>query len=175
MPADDAADDEHDAGLRWWRSAVFENAAITALAPQLALAPRSAHAALARFVCTTDWAFGEHAGAESPLDASFWPMHPTLDRLLQYKRLVDDFREDAWAGKSLCKYADTAPCLGHRENDLTAFKTTALNPATGAFAPRYLTNREVLNLTDPRTYAMTYVYADFAWPHCDDGDFARVG
>ena len=153
------------------------------------------HAAVARAICGTPWAFGEHAGAESPLDASFWPMHPTLDRLLQcvrsastsdggsclesrlsrrYKRLAADFEASDWAAGSLCKYAATAPCLGHREHDLTAFKTAALDAADG-FRARYLTNREVVNATDPRRYAMTYVYADFAWPHCGAGLFKSVG
>mgnify|MGYP001440664583 CR=1 FL=1 len=29
-----------------------------------------------------------------------------------------------WAGRSLCKYADSSPCLGHREHDLTAYLDT---------------------------------------------------
>ena len=94
-------------------------------------------------------------------------MHPTLDRLLQYKRLVADFDDDAWSGGSLCKYGATSPCLGHREDDLTAFKSHV--QGDGAFVLAYLTNRELLNMTDPRSYAMTYIYDAFAWPHCADG------
>ena len=164
-PAPDAPDD--DADLAWWRRAVFENDKLTAFVPQLGVVPRGAQAAVARAVCGTEWAFGDHAGAESPLDPSFWPMHPTLDRLLQYKRLVSDFDDDSWSGGSLCKYGATSPCLGHREHDLTAFKSHV--QGDGAFVLAYLTNRELLNMTDPRSYAMTYIYDAFAWPHCADG------
>ena len=164
-PVVGARDD--DADLAWWRRAVFENDKLTAFVPQLAAVPRGAQAAVARAVCGTEWAFGDHAGAESPLDPSFWPMHPTLDRLLQYKRLVADFDDDAWSGGSLCKYGATSPCLGHREDDLTAFKSHV--QGDGAFVLAYLTNRELLNMTDPRSYAMTYIYDAFAWPHCADG------
>ncbi|KAH8055232.1 phosphatase [Aureococcus anophagefferens] len=142
-----ASDD--DADLAWWRRAVFENDKLTAFVPQLAAVPRGAQAAVARAVCATEWAFGDHAGAESPLDPSFWPMHPTLDRLLQYKRLVSDFDDQTWSGGSLCKYGATSPCLGHREDDLTAFKSHV--QGDGAFVLAYLTNRELLNMTDPRS------------------------
>ena len=156
--------------LAWWRSKVFDDAKVLNYVPQLGAVPRDAHAAAARAICETPWAFGEHAGAESPLDVSFWPMHPTLDRLLQYKRLVNDFEDTTWEKTSLCKYAATSPCLGHREDDLTAFKTHVQRDADGAFSLAYLTNRELVNMTDPRRhYAMTYIYDSFAWDHCPDG------
>ena len=153
-----------------WAQTLWEDELVLAYAPQLsAFESRAERAALAEALCETPWAFGEHAGAESPLDASFWPMHPTLDRLLQYKRLVADFRDANWtsATTNVCKYSAISPCQGHNEHDLTSFQTPLLQD-DGDYKPRYLTNREMVDFTDPRDYRMTYIYSSFSWPHCDD-------
>ena len=37
-------------------------------------------------LCMTPWSPGEQLEAGSPVDPSFWPIHPTMDRLMQYPR-----------------------------------------------------------------------------------------
>ena len=39
---------------------------------------------------------GEQIESASPIDPSFWPIHPTMDRLLQYKRMAMDFTWTTW-------------------------------------------------------------------------------
>ena len=41
--------------------------------------------------CDSTYYPGDHLEAASPAEASFWPIHPTLDRLLQYKALAEPF------------------------------------------------------------------------------------
>ncbi|KAJ1447541.1 hypothetical protein M885DRAFT_575794 [Pelagophyceae sp. CCMP2097] len=169
--------------IEWWRLNVFENGDVVAFLENLvglppnawvAAYPKSAYpkyAACARVLCLTPWSFGEHAGAESPLDASFWPVHPTLDRLYQYKTLVRDFpAAGAWAPEAamLCKYAANSKCVGHRAGDLTAFRSAVLEGGQrgAAFESAFLSNSAMLDAVSPKHYKMRYVYDAFRWPHC---------
>ena len=65
---------------------------------------------------------GDHLEAASPVEASFWPIHPTLDRLLQYKSLVFPFKSTAWTGQ-MCFSSETTDCKGHNPGDLTYWPT----------------------------------------------------
>mmetsp|Transcript_6339 Transcript_6339/g.19217 ORF Transcript_6339/g.19217 Transcript_6339/m.19217 type:complete len:696 (-) Transcript_6339:220-2307(-) len=115
------------------------------------------------------WIWGEQAGADSPWDPSFWPMHPTLDRLFQYKRLVDPETAIDWptSPSRSCKWEEIgAACVGHRPRDLTAFTSTVLDD--GVYESRQVTNIEMLRAADPRDYRLDYIYDDFAWDHCAD-------
>ena len=51
--------------------------------------------------------------AASPLDASFWPIHPAVDRLLQFRRVVNPFIDATWGNPEgateYCEYT-TAKC-----------------------------------------------------------------
>lgn len=132
------------------------------------------------------WYIGDQLEASSPADVSFWPIHPTMERLVQYKRLVDDFEDTTWnaTGNSfgwndLCKWGQEfgIDCDGHHEDDLTSFQMCFLgeanvtsfvggNPAT--LVTSHLTNSEVLSLSDPdNSVFLPYVYDNFKWPHCD--------
>ena len=44
-----------------------------------------------RHYCTTPFSPGEQIESASPHDISFWPIHPTMDRLYHYKRIVTGF------------------------------------------------------------------------------------
>ena len=135
------------------------------------------YAPFLRIFCTMSWAPGEQMEAASPADVSFWPIHPTMERLLQYKMIVRPFTDLNWAndlsndnlpgdGTTLCEYTDDSQCEGHHGYDVTTFSSTYLDPQTGLLTEDYLTNGEMLKAIDPQNYHMTYVYDDFAWPHC---------
>ena len=67
---------------------------------------------------------GDHLEAASPVESSFWPIHPTLDRLLQFKEMAQPFTDKSWDGDDdgkLCTY-DLTGCKGHNAGDLTFFK-----------------------------------------------------
>ncbi|KAH8051918.1 hypothetical protein JL720_15032 [Aureococcus anophagefferens] len=52
-------------------------------------------------------------------DASFWSIHPTMERLLHYKMLADPFVTKEWKAygdismTSYCEYSTTTDCKGH--------------------------------------------------------------
>ena len=116
--------------------------------------------------CTMAWAPGEQMEAASPADVSFWPIHPAMERLLQYKMLARPFTSLAWTDSAgpYCEYTGT--CKGHHGFDVTAFANAHLDAASGEFREAYLTNGELLAAIDPNDYRMPYIYENFEWPHC---------
>lgn len=138
--------------------------------------PELAHgdyARVANVICDIAWVIGEQAEAGSPSDISFWPMHPTIDRLTQYRRAVAEFSTLDWAAGSsedesqLCQYG--TDCAGHHGYDLTSSAVTLLG-RDGAFATTHPTNAELLRLLSPADYKMSYIYQDFDYAHCRDAD-----
>ena len=135
---------------------------------------------------------GDHLESASPADPSFWPIHPTQERLLQAKMFAGGF--DAWTwpnttGASspmstvsydwVCNHAEcydysdksddkdkdflSSCCAGHFEDDaLFDFES---GDRERQFGP---TNRQVLADADPTSeaYGLPYVYDNFDWSHC---------
>lgn len=134
---------------------------------------------LVRIMCTTPFTPGEHIEAASPVDVSFWPIHPTLDRLYQYKRIVDDFTtmdwENAFGDTLYCNqgiseyYAELNgfynKCEGHHAVDIVPFDQRVFGDDY-QIEHRLLTNAELLNAADPNDYKLTYIYDSFRWDHC---------
>ena len=127
------------------------------------------------FCDTTYWP-GDHLEAASPIEASFWPIHPTVERLMHYKALAKPFTEVVWEdvtagpGKSLYCTEDMTACDGHHPWDLTYFEVTAKN-GTG-FVKSLLTNEEMRSRSNPdANYSLPYIYNHFEWPHCDADGF----
>ena len=126
-------------------------------------------------LCNTAFVLGEQVEAASPLDVTFWPIHPTMDRLLQYKRIVNDFKFANWSsphGPSV--YCVTAQCKGHHAFDLTPSRTL-YERSDGSYVYEYLTNHEVLKMTHPREYQMPYIYDNFRWDHCEEEGYVFTG
>jgi hypothetical protein len=145
-----------------------------------------------KIMCETPFWPGEHLDAGSPLEASFWPVHPGVDRLTQYKSLVQPFEDATWPyfnsthtdvcsdlhyphmhdGSSSANpgaHASTAApsCQGHHATDLTYWPSVSVDAATGSYVKSYLTNGEVLSMTTPSaSYGAPYVYEHFEWTHC---------
>ena len=109
---------------------------------------------------------------------SFWPIHPTLDRLLQYKRIVMPFTDPSWGsdgttgpmGTMYCTNPMTSQCMGHHAEDVTPFLTNSMDD-DGNFASSYLTNAEIFNISSPSNYKLHYIYDGFEWSHCDEAGF----
>lgn len=138
------------------------------------------------FVCSGDgWMIfpGDHLESSSPTDPSFWPIHPTLERLLHAKYMSGGFENSTWHDdpetQSIChhascyeeKYNGTAfymeCCYGHYQYD------QMLNAITGFKEDHWgQTNDEILRGVDPtsRQYIMPYIYDSFSWDHCTDID-----
>ena len=90
-------------------------------------------------------------------------VRPVTDLHWAHDRPNDNLPGD---GTTLCEYTDDSQCEGHHGYDVTTFSSTYLDPTTGLITEDYLTNGELLKAIDPQNYHMTYVYDDFAWPHC---------
>ena len=107
---------------------------------------------LAFFSCSPG-KFGAMSTAASANDPLFWPIHPLFDRLLAYMRL-NDALDMAWPDAT-CRghsFDDTLPFSGFRQDD----------NATDLY-----TNRDLVDVFDPRSLDLNYVFADFDWDHCD--------
>jgi hypothetical protein len=131
--------------------------------------------------CDSKILVGEHLEASSPVDASFWPMHPTLERLMQYKQLVRPFKDVTWDAStyrsdwtSECKWALTfadvegIDCQGHGANDVTAGSVSVLDESTGVFTTKRMTNYDLMEVTkSENTIKLPYVYDTFTYAHCE--------
>lgn len=144
------------------------------------------------FICTGDgWLIfpGDHLESASPTDPSFWPIHPTLERLLHVKYMSGGFENETWHDnaetQSVCHHAscyesylnETAffadCCYGHYQYD------QMLNALTGHKQEHWgQTNDEILKGVNPasRDYSMPYIYDSFTWDHClsVDVDFSSL-
>ena len=70
--------------------------------------------AWSNFLCTGDgWMVfpGDHLESASPSDPSFWPMHPTLERLLQAKFMSGGFENNTWHSDSETQNVCHHACL----------------------------------------------------------------
>lgn len=124
---------------------------------------------------------GDHIESASGADPSFYPIHPTLERLWHGKLMLGGFEDETWYTDAendfvcffaMCyHYDDDAMdyyddcCAGHRADDrmydgIAASKAQYLGP----------TNAEILAATDPRSsaYSVPYIYDNFEWEHCRD-------
>ena len=112
---------------------------------------------------------GDHLEAASPAETSFWPIHPTLDRLLQFKELVQPFGDKSWTStdddSKVCTTTGS-DCKGHNPYDLTFWKVVT-KEESGLYKVGYRSNQEMREDLNHDTYAMSYVYDGFRWDHCE--------
>lgn len=142
------------------------------------------------FICTGD-AYkvfvGDHLESASPSDPSFWPIHPTQERLVHAKYLSGWFDDDSWptsanGGAYVCNHNECYEnsesdksyndfcCYGHFEFDqFLDFISGNRSQFTGP------TNAEIMSAMDASSsdYSMPYIYSDFDWTHCGM-DFEQI-
>lgn len=160
--------------------------------------PQEGWLAWKEFICDGDGykVFGgDHLESASPADPSFWPIHPTLERLLHARFMSGGYDTDEWPSDPINDYVcnkktcfdDTQAltddirsafstwdscCYGHYQDD------QLLNAPDG---DRYSgvgpTNREIFEWTNPTrsTYKMEYIYDGFTWDHCKDQGYDIEG
>ena len=121
---------------------------------------------LCNFYDDTFPVMGDSLESASPADVSFWPTHPTVDRLFQWRRLngmgLDWPDNSAWSVEG----TRTAYCHGHNVDDVLPF-TGLFDSDSGPY-----TNRELLALADPKYDKAPYIYDNFEWPHCLDEGYS---
>jgi hypothetical protein len=147
--------------------------------------PEDQKVAWMEFICDGD-AYrsfgGDHLEAASAADPSFWPIHPTLERLIQARYMAGGWKPFTWpldadveyvCDKITCyhsdvdsTYTDPACCNGHYNySQLMQVDDTGTMYYTGA------TNAEMLEAMDPtsESYSVPYIYSTFSWKHCEEG------
>jgi len=138
-------------------------------------------------LCGTPFWPGDEYEAASPSDPTFWVVHPTNERLLQYKDIVRPFKYPKWYGneefsgkehQDVCttyedggyssENDDKHTCKGHNAGDLTFWRGVYLDN-DGTYTTQHKSNEETRVAVSPYTgnYQMPYIYDNFLWEHCN--------
>ncbi|CAM9241469.1 unnamed protein product [Ectocarpus sp. 12 AP-2014] len=140
-------------------------------------------------LCVSTMFDGDHLHGGSSLDPTFWPMHPTMERLFMFSSLTGQVTDFHWPDSEfshtdsngntvverISDYDDT--CKGHGGGDVFPFglldnDESTLKINTGMKGDEEdgntLTNREALAAIDARFNNLPYVYDNFKWNHCTD-------
>lgn len=59
---------------------------------------------------------GDQLESASPMDPSFWPIHPTIERLYMLKKLRGYFSDESWPSIGTSSYGED--CTGHDADDV---------------------------------------------------------
>jgi len=131
-------------------------------------------------VCEAGTLIGDQLESASPADPLFWPMHPTVERLLFWKFLKGGFDNYDWPEDknyvgAVYGNVKGALCHGHYPHDILPFP---VNMDDGDEIPERYTNLQMLKISDPSSadFILPYVYDDYTWPHCisEGYDFDRI-
>jgi len=93
-----------------------------------------------------------------PTDPSFWPIHPTIERLWVYKKLLGYFTGEDWPSTDLSASGDD--CEGHSKDYVIEMHVLEEG--------KYYTNQEFYDAMNPHYDTLPYIYDNFEWPHCVD-------
>jgi len=113
---------------------------------------------------------GDSLESASPNDPSFWPTHPTVERLMVWKR-INGFSDESWPDDEAwsVKGFDIEYCYGHNSDDVLPWPTHTYAPVMGPY-----TNAQIWELTDPTYSDATYIYDNFRWDHCEEAGFPKT-
>ena len=117
---------------------------------------------------------GDQLEAGSPIDPSFWPVHPTVERLWMHKKLKGAMGDETWPDGTGPLHRITAMyanCTGHDPEDVVPFRFSVqtindVGATTNTSEAKLYTNRELYKIADPGSPTLPYVYGHFRWPHC---------
>jgi hypothetical protein len=123
--------------------------------------PGTLQARMIDLMCKSGVIEGEQIEAASPYDPSFWPIHPTVERVWQLKKLSSShaFSDETWpTEKKINSYYGV--CDGHNPDDKLEFSANLFSDGKAR------TNAEIYSWVDPTKENLNYVYDDFDWSHC---------
>ena len=107
---------------------------------------------------------GDSLESASPLDISFWPTHPTIERLYQWRR-INGFSNDTWVNNMArsVSFKNVGYCWGHNGGDVLVWRNLVdSNPGP-------YTNNDLWDIFDPTVdNEVPYVYEHFEWSHCQE-------
>jgi len=126
---------------------------------------------------------GEMYTSSAPSDPTFWLIHPTVERLLNWRRLLKQYHplDETWdyfheQSKNptdngwVCDWNDldeySLPncrkevCNGHKKYDELEFQFLHTD--------RTFTNWDLYNYIDPTNIDLPYIYDNYRWAHCEN-------
>ena len=118
---------------------------------------------LVQTACEANVVDGDQLEASSPADISFWPIHPTMERVWQFKNLKGFLTDSSWPTDKVSIYGDS--CTGHAANDTIKIQNLVSDSI------EYITNEDFMNFINPTSDNLDYIYDDFSWSHCTSKGF----
>ena len=112
---------------------------------------------------------GDMLDSNSPMDPSFWPIHPTMERVMS-KFLLNMAGTEDWswpAHNSLTSTSDTA-CTGHEPTDIMDLPGLFTAEDSGKANMTVVDYTKMLSPYNNEV-EVDYVYQDFLWDHCVAG------
>ena len=114
---------------------------------------------VAYVLCNANVYVGDQLESGSPADISFWPIHPTIERLWMWKKLRHGFTDEKWVDSTTNSiFGDS--CTGHAQEDMIAYPFKLWDEPTRAML---YSNEELYSIADPSTSRLPYVYDNFKW------------
>lgn len=107
---------------------------------------------------------GDLMNSGAPADPIFWPIHPTVERLWQWRR-INGMSNHSWPPSTQnYVHGNDGGCAGHDKSDVTVFKNLFDQDDS------FYTNGQLYDLMDPNLEdtGSNAVFADFRWGHCQD-------
>ena len=117
---------------------------------------------------------GDSLESASPTDISFWSIHPTIERLWVWRRILG-MDDESWPSNSSSSVngLETGRCWGHDAEDAVYWKHLTGEEDDEQDARPY-TNRKPYEMMDPTTGAAPFVYDSFSWSHCAEEGYSAT-
>lgn len=114
-------------------------------------------------MCSSGLAIGDQLEAASPVDPSFWPIHPNLERVWMIKKLSGTFTNETWPSSGSSLLSSTGEeCYGHGADDVLPY-----GDIYGVPADQNLTNADLYEIMSPLDGTLPYIYDSFDLAHCE--------
>mmetsp|Transcript_17082 Transcript_17082/g.22561 ORF Transcript_17082/g.22561 Transcript_17082/m.22561 type:complete len:627 (+) Transcript_17082:77-1957(+) len=121
-------------------------------------------AALVDTICNSGLVDGDNLQASSSYSPEFWPIHGTVERMFQLKRLNNDFDPDDIGWDIGSWSAMQEDCFGHFMDDLVLLGSAPLTIQNEEIQP---TNLEFLEMLSPTSSDLPYIYDNLDWDVCE--------
>jgi len=115
---------------------------------------------------------GDSMDSGATADPSFWPTHPNVDRLFQWRVINGISGMDTWLAEDDSENTfywgagKADRCWGHYPSDVMVWQNLFINDE--ANADHFYTVGELFTRMDPHLGYLPYVYDNFKWSHCAD-------
>lgn len=112
---------------------------------------------------------GDSLESASPLDVSFWSIHPTVERLWIWRRILG-MTDESWIDNNSHSINgfDTGYCWGHNEADVVYWGSLQESIS------KMYTNRELYDFFDPLNDRIPFLYDTFRWAHCESNGYPQT-